>query len=163
AELAIPPGISWGFLGAFYAGSVCVYLLSVASGRFLFGRDLASQAIFGMCGAFANLVLLGIPVVLTAFGEEAMLPMLLIIGFDAMIVMPLTVALIHGGGGADAARAGTGGVASALARNPIIIGLLLGLVVNLLDVGLPAGIDRMVEMMGAAAVPTALFAMGASL
>lgn len=164
AQLVIPAGISWGFLAAFYAGSVTAYLLSMASGRFLFRRDLASQTIFGMSGAFANLVLLGIPVVLTAFGPDAALPMFLIIGFDAMLVMPLTVVLIQGARGSrGSVGARLGNVGLALIRNPIIVGLLLGLAANLLGFGLPTGIDRMVEMMGAAAVPTALFAMGASL
>jgi malonate transporter and related proteins len=164
AELVVPAGVSWGFLAAFYGGSVTVYLLAIAAGRFLFGRDLAAQAIFGMSGAFANLVLLGIPVVMTAFGPEASLPMFLIIGVDATIVMPVTVVLIHAGRGAEVSLAShVREVGRALLRNPIIVGLLAGLTVNLAGLSLPGGVDRMVEMMGSAAVPTALFAMGASL
>jgi malonate transporter len=43
------------------------------------------------------------------------------------------------------------------------MGLLAGLVANLAGVGLPAGLDRTVELLGSSAVPCALFAMGASL
>jgi len=48
-------------------------------------------------------------------------------------------------------------------RNPIIMGLLLGVAVNLGGLGLPGPVDTMAEMVGASAVPCALFALGASL
>jgi len=164
ARLDVPDDVAWSFLGAFYAGSVTVWLLSVAAARWIYGRDLAAQAIFGMSGAFANLVLLGIPVLLTAFGPDAALPMFLIIGVDATLVMPLTVVLIHLGRGDQVTVGGQlREVAGALLRNPIILGLALGLAANVSGVTIPGGIDAMIDMMGAAAVPTSLFAMGASL
>ena len=164
AEIELPEDVSWGFLVAFYGGSGAAYAIGMAAGRFLFGRDLAAQAIFGMSGAFANLVLLGVPVILTAFGPDAALPMFLIIGFHSMTFMPLTVGLIHAGRGDGVSwRTQLVEVAGAVARNPIVIGLATGFAVNLGGLTLPSGIDRMVELMGGAAVPTALFAMGASL
>ncbi len=162
--IELPDDVAWGFLIAFYVGSGATYLLGMLAGRFVFGRDLADQAIFGMSGAFANLVLLGVPVILTAFGPEASLPMFLIIGFHSILFMPLTVALIHAGRG-DGVSWGEQirEVGGAVLKNPIVIGLLAGFLVNLSGIVLPAGIDRIVELMGDAAVPTALFAMGASL
>ncbi|MEX2466300.1 MAG: AEC family transporter [Gemmatimonadota bacterium] len=162
-EIEIPEDVSWGFLVAFYVGSGAAYAMAMAIGRF-FGRDLAAQAIFGMSGAFANLVLLGVPVILTAFGPEAALPMFLIIGFHSMTFMPITVALIHAGRGDGVSwRTQLLEVVAAVLKNPIVIGLLAGFAVNLSGLVLPSGIDRIVEMMGDAAIPTALFAMGASL
>jgi hypothetical protein len=78
--------------------------------------------------------------------------------------MSLTTALIQVGKGgevtlADQART----IGLELVRNPIIMGLALGLLVNVSGLAIPAPLDRMAEMVGAAAVPTALFALGASL
>jgi predicted permease len=50
-----------------------------------------------------------------------------------------------------------------LVRNPIILGLGAGLAVNLGGVEIPAPLDRLVEMVGASAVPCALFALGSAL
>jgi malonate transporter and related proteins len=163
AAIELPEDVSWGFLVAFYAGSGAAYALGMLVGRW-YGRDLAAQAIFGMSGAFSNLVLLGVPVILTAFGPDAALPMFLIIGFHSMTFMPITVGLIHAGRGDGVSwRTQLVEVGVAVARNPIVIGLAAGFTVNLSGLVLPAGIDRIVELMGGAAVPTALFAMGASL
>ncbi len=163
AAIELPENVSWGFLVAFYAGSGAAYALGMLTGRW-FGRDLAAQAIFGMSGAFSNLVLLGVPVILTAFGPEAALPMFLIIGFHSMTFMPITVGLIHAGRGDGVSwRTQLVEVGGAVTRNPIVIGLAAGFAANLSGLVLPTGIDRIVELMGGAAVPTALFAMGASL
>jgi predicted permease len=163
-ELELPADVEWGFLVAFYVGSGAAYAMGMVSGKLFFRRHLADQAIFGMSAAFANLVLLGVPVILTAFGPEAALPMFLIIGFHSMTFMPITVALIHAGRGDGASwRDQLRGVISAVMRNPIVLGLLAGFTVNISGIVLPGGVDQIVELMGNAAVPTALFAMGASL
>lgn len=164
AQVELPEVIEWGFLLAFYAGSVTMYAAGMAGGRFLFGRPLDHQAIFGMSAAFSNTVLLGIPIVLTAYGPDAALPVFLIITFHSATFMPLTAGLIQSGRG----TAVSGGdhirnLSLELVRNPIVMGLLLGLLVNLAGLELPGLIDRGTELLGGAAVPCALFALGGSL
>ena len=164
AQVELPEVIEWGFLLAFYAGSVTVYAAGMIAGRVLFHRPADHQAIFGMSAAFSNTVFLGIPIILTAFGPEATLPVFLIITFHSATFMPLTVGIIQGSRGtAVSAGEHLRTLSFELLRNPIIMGLLLGLVVNLAGFELPDPIDKVAELLGAAAVPSALFAMGASL
>ncbi|MFC1660375.1 AEC family transporter [Gemmatimonadota bacterium] len=164
ARTVLPPDMEWGFLLAFYGGSFFAYFLGMALGRFPFRRPLDQQAIFGMSAGFSNTVLLGIPVIITAFGPEASLPIFLIIAFHGPTLMPLTTALIQIGRGTELSLgAQVQGVVMELVRNPIIMALLLGFLVNLANISLPASADRFLELLGAAAVPCALFAMGASL
>jgi hypothetical protein len=109
-------------------------------------------------------VLLGIPILLTAYGPDATLPVLLLIAFHGPTLMPLTMALIQVGQGREvSAGRQFKMVGVELVKNPIIMGLLLGLAANVGGLTLPAGIDRTVEMLGSSAIPCALFAMGASL
>lgn len=164
AGMAFPEDLEWGFLLAFYLASFVTYGLGAATGRLAFRRSLDEQAIFGMGAAFSNLVLMGLPIVLTALGPDAALPMLLIIGFHSVTFMPLTVALIQAdrGDGAGRGRRAAGIFADVL-RNPIILGILFGLLVNLGGVPLWRGVTSIVDFLAAAAVPCALFAMGASL
>jgi malonate transporter len=50
-----------------------------------------------------------------------------------------------------------------LGKNPIIVGLLLGLLFNLLHIGIPLPIDTVAKSLGGAALPCAVFSVGASL
>lgn len=164
AVMEMPPDIEWGFLVAFYAGSLVTYALGMFVGGVVFGRTLREQAVFGMCASYSNLVMMGIPIVLMALGPEASLPMLLIIGFHAATFMPLTLVLINSG---STGQRGLGAsIASALretSANPIILGIALGFVARLTGVPLWVGFDGLFELLGGAAVPAALFAMGGSL
>lgn len=164
ATTQLPDDIRWSFILSFYGGSFACYFLGMALGRGVFKRSLADQAIFGMSAGFSNTVLMGIPILLTAYGPDATLPIFLIIAFHGPTLMPLTTALIRiSRGGAVSAGTQMRGVLLELVRNPIIMGLLLGLAANLTGVVLPTGLDRTVELLGSAAIPCALFAMGASL
>ena len=164
ATTQLPADIQWSFIFSFYGGSFACYGLGMAMGRFLFRRPLDHQAIFGMSAGFSNTVLLGIPILITAYGPDATLPILLLIAFHGPTLMPLTTALIqiHQGSEVSAIQQ-VRAVGIELVRNPIIMGLLLGLVANLSGITLPGGLDRAVELLGSSAVPCALFAMGASL
>lgn len=164
ALMEFPADIEWGFLVAFYGASFACYGLGLAVARFVFGRELADQAIFGMGAAFSNVVLMGIPIVLTALGPDAALPMFLIIGFHSATFMPLTVALIQGGRSSGESRSRqTALILFEMLRNPIILGILLGVLLNFSGVTIWVGADQVLEFLGTAAVPCALFAMGASL
>jgi len=164
ARAELPSDIEWAFLLSYYGGAFTVFACGMALARFVFKRTLEDQAIFGMSAGFSNTVLIGIPILFTAYGPEATLPTLLIIAFHGPVLMSLTTGLIQVGKKGEvslANQARTIGVE--LIRNPIIVGILLGLMVNVTAVTVPGPLDRMAEMMGASAVPCALFALGASL
>ena len=162
ATLEVPADIEWGFLVAFYAGSLATWGLGLALGRFVFGRPLAEQAIFGLGAAFSNLFLIGLPVVLTALGDEASFPMMLIIGFHSATFLPITVLLVQADPERDD-RAGLLAVFGDVLRNPVIVALLLGTAVNALDVTLWPPVLSVLDLLGAAAIPCAIFALGGSL
>jgi predicted permease len=162
ATLEVPEDIEWGFMVAFYLGSLVTWALGLALGRFAFGRPLADQAIFGLGAAFSNLFLIGLPVVLTALGDEASFPMMLIIGFHSATFLPLTVLLVQTDPERDD-RTARLAVFGDVLRNPVIAALLLGTAVNALDVTLWPPILSVLDLLGAAAIPCALFALGGSL
>jgi len=164
ATLEVPADIDWGFLVAFYAGSFATWGMGIFVGRVVFGRPLADQAIFGLGAAFSNLFLIGLPVVLTALGPEASFPMLVIIGFHSATFMPLTVILVQAG------RSDSGGFASRMAsvladvlRNPVIIALAAGIALNVVGIGFWPPVASLLDLLGNAAIPCALFALGGSL
>ena len=165
ATIDFPDRIEWGFLFAFYGGAFTAYAGGMAVARFGFGRAIDEQAIYGMGAGFSNTVMLGIPLLLTAFGPEAMLPVFMIIAFHSATLLPISVALIQAGRG-QRNKGATFGVASLtleILANPIIVGILLGLAANLVGLRLPGPMDRAAELAATIAIPCALIALGASL
>jgi malonate transporter len=164
AGLKIPADIPWSFLAAFYTGAITAWALGIAVARLAFDRPLDQGAIFGMGAGFSNTVMVGIPVILTAFGSAATLPLFLIISVHSALFMPLTVGLIQWSRGRGVAwKEQVRELVRALAQNPIVLGLAAGTVLNVAGISLPSPVDRTLQLLGAAAVPCALFAMGAAL
>ena len=71
SRIELPEIGSLGIVFAYFGGCLLVFPVAAVVGRLLFdiGRD--EQAVMGMGAVFSNTVLLGIPLVFTAFGEDA--------------------------------------------------------------------------------------------
>jgi predicted permease len=164
ATIELPEDIQWSFVLSFYGGSYACFYVGMLLGRFPFNRTLKERALFGMAGGFTNTVLLGIPIIITAYGPEAMFPILLLLAFHSATLLPLTTIIIEVAQGEHiSAMKQAKGIGIQVLKNPIIMGLLLGLCANLVGLVLPSAIDTTVELMASSAIPCALFAMGASL
>ncbi len=164
ARVELPESIEWGFLLSYFIGALSVFAMGMASAGLLFGRSLEEQGAAGLSAGYSNTVMLGIPLVLTAFGDAAALPVFLLVAFHSLVLFPTATAVIEAGRGrGEGLRRLPMVTAVGLAKNPIMVGLALGLAFNLLDLGIPGPVDAIAETLGQAALPCATFAMGASL
>jgi predicted permease len=147
----IPPSVSWKVLCAFY---VPLGLL------FLAARLLARGGGFGAAAALAatysNTVFVGVPVLVQVLGEGSLQFAYPVIAFHSLFCFTLYHLCD------DAAPSGWLGPVLSTLKNPIVAALLLGLALNLAQVGLPAPLLRVLDMLGAAAPSCALLSLGAS-
>lgn len=159
----LPAAMPWAFLLAYYGTTLALFGVTMLAGR-LFSLAGAEPAIFGMSASYSNVVLLGIPIILGALGEAARVPLFIIISTHAAVMFVVTTLLAELGSGqrerlAELPRQ----TIMTLARNMIVVGLVLGLIVNLAGLSLPATVDSMASYLGEAALPCAVFSMGASI
>ncbi|NBB81940.1 MAG: hypothetical protein GVY28_00890 [Alphaproteobacteria bacterium] len=139
AGTELPSDPPWTYLLSYYGGVTAIFLLSMLIARIFFGQPLEGQAVVGMAGSFSNTVLLGAPLILTAFGEAATLPLFLLIALHGVTILPLGTILIETGLSARRRSDGSGPRIGEIARqagmgvvtNPIILGLAAGLAANL--------------------------------
>jgi predicted permease len=164
ATTTLPAQIAWGYLLSYFLGVAIVFGSGMAIARLAFGGSFERQAIIGFGSGFGNSVLLGIPLVLTSFGEQASLPLFLLLAFHSTVLFTaITVTIEVGRGSRAELRAVPLKALKGLVSNPVLWGMALGITVNLLGLELPDAIDRWAMMMAGAAVPCALFSVGASL
>ena len=164
ASATLPDQIPWGYLLSYYLGVVAVFATGMGLAAAWSGSSFERSAITGFGAGFGNTVLLGIPLVLTAFGADANLPLFLMVAFHSTLQFTgITVVIEVGRGSREGLRELPGKVAGGLASNPVLWGLLGGIALNLAGLELPDMLERFAGLIGGAAVPCALFSVGASL
>lgn len=160
----IPQQMPWDFLFSFYAALLFIYLFGLILGKFIFNYDYAEQSVFSMGCAYSNSTIVGIPVCIYALGEEAMLPLFIILSVHNLFLFTL---------GCFAAERGSLFSATFvkdilkifkhLITSPITASLLVGGVFNILQLPLYNPIKDSLLLTSQAAVPMALFVLGSSL
>jgi malonate transporter len=125
-----------------------------------FGRKPAERPIFGMSAGYVNSANLGIPVALQVLGNVSFLVEVVLL--QTLVLTPIILAALDRGSDADG-RIRLRRLATLPFRNPVILGSALGVVASATHAGLPRTLHTSLALLAAAAVPTALVALGASL
>ena len=159
-----PDDIDFGILGAYFGGVALVAAPALLIGRALFRISFEEQVLFAMASVFANTVMIGIPLIVTAFGERGLVPILMIVAIHSLLLLAIPTVLIEvsrgrGGRPIDSLKS----TAAALAQNPVLLSLAAGAALHASGGTLPGPFDRFLELLGQAATPCALFALGATL
>jgi malonate transporter len=149
------------FLAAFLGGIAIVFALALVVARFAFPGAGAGLVLGALSSVFANTGYMGIPLFLTAFGPQGVLPAVIAAVAMAAFVMAGGVIMIElalsAGGGVGKALANVG---RAVAFNPLVVASVLGFVWSAVGLPLPKPVATFADLLGAAAGPAALFAIG---
>ena len=148
-------------LATFYTGATICFFTGLIGARVLFRRDWQDSVAIGFCALFSNTLLLGLPITERAYGTDALRYNYAIIAIHSPFgyLLGITAMEIARNAG-DSARALPGKVVTAMFHNGLIIGIALGLVVNLTGLPLPGVFTDAVDLMVRAALPAALFGLG---
>jgi len=149
-------------LAAYLWGTAAVYGIAMAV-AFLRGLDTQTAAIEAQCAAIGNTGFLGVPMLALLLGQQAVGPIILVLSTDLIVFSSLLVILVVGSrqGKMDITIFRT--LAIGLAKNPMIVAIVLGLLVSAASLPIPDPVNEFLATLGAAATPGALFAIGASL
>ena len=108
----------------------------------------------------SNLGYLGLPLVAATFGGEVTAIASVILGIVSLVQVPLTVLVLVSLNSADAR---VGRELRAVATNPVLVTLVVGLAVGSVGVGVPSTVTAGLDAVGGLALPLALLCVGASL
>lgn len=126
-------------------------------------QGMAKTAIEAQCAVIGNTGFLGVPMLVLLLGENAIGPVMLVLAVDLVVFSSLIVILmsIVRDGRFELSIFRTIGVG--LVKNPMIVSIVLGFMWSATGIPLPTPVNAFVTLLGAAATPGALFAIGASL
>ncbi len=163
ARRSLPEIFNGPFIGAFLGAMLAVYALGALIGWLVHRERSQILCMQGLTAAFSNTGYMGIPLFLAAFGPDHLAPTILATVIMSAIMVGIAVIWLefansHGHGLGKA----LGDVGRALAKNPLIVSTAIGIGWSALlpGVAVPRPIATFCELMGAAAGPCALFAIG---
>ncbi|MEE6259858.1 AEC family transporter [Plantactinospora sonchi] len=146
-------------LAAFVLSTLIVAAAYLLIARHLWHRSTGEAVVGALCASYVNAANLGIPVAAYVLGDVSFVAPVLI--FQVLIAAPLALAVLD----LTAAnrRPSPRRLVLLPARNPIMLGCAAGLAVAVSGWTPPAEVLRPFELVGSAAVPLALLALGMSL
>ena len=143
-------------------GTAFVYL--IATGVALWRRlDVETAAIEAQCAVIGNIGFLGIPMLALLMGEAAVGVIMMMLAVDLIIFSSLIVILITGSRDGRMSFGILRTIGMGLIENPMIVAIVSGLVWSTLEWPIPQPMNDFLAILGGAATPGALFAIGASL
>src|SRR5579871_5087762 len=140
---------------------LATFALGMLSTRLAVKGGLARMSLQGIAASWGNVGYMGVPLCLAAFGEQGLPPAMLTVIVTAVVSMVFGVMLIE-----LEVAAGRGPLRTFLraafnvARNPLPLSIALGIVYSAGGLPMPVPIEKWIDLLGAAAAPCALFAIG---
>ena len=160
----LPAEIPWGLFGTYYGGIALTWAITMALMLLLWRQSLSRAAIFGFGTSFSNTVMLGLPILSAANGDDGKLIFVLILSMHGVSVFTaLTVLLEIGQGKGEKWPDILKNAGKGILTNPIILALAAGALWGLSGLTLPGPIDRTLELLALSAIPVALFSLGGTL
>lgn len=146
-----------------------VMFLGVWAAAWLLMKDKGQVGAFAQASARSSAAILGVALAINIYGDSGMVPMMIMSSvpfFNVYSVLILSFSpQVDGDGNLLPAARGGGAVKAAcinVAKNPLILGILLGIPFALMRIQVPAMLDSALSTVGATATPVALLVVGAS-
>ncbi|MEL0079357.1 MAG: AEC family transporter [Rhodospirillales bacterium] len=157
-------GFEAGVLAAYFLASAAIYILAFSANWRMFGGKGAEPPLAAMTSAYGNSVMMGIPLAEIFFGTPGLAVATGIIACSAPLYYGISTFLIE-------ARLGNASSPIDLAKEtllgilktPVILAMAAGICFGLTGLEVHPIAERFIDTGAAAAAPTALFALGATL
>ncbi|KAA3492133.1 AEC family transporter [Vibrio mimicus] len=150
---------------AYTLGSLLAFGLVAAIALLKLKKSPSHAVILGLGGSFSNSLLIGFPIIYFLFGNKALIPFSLTLVVENLIILPLLLTL------ADMSNRESKGslkrtvieTTKNLAKNPIVISIVLGMLCSGLNWRTPETAVRIIDILASTVTGVALFTIGGGL
>lgn len=151
------------FLTAYGGGAFVTFVFAFLVARRAFPDRFACLSLHGLSSIYSNTGYMGIPLLLSAFGQAGAPPAIVSSIVNASLVLGIATVMIETDLGRDSGKK-PGRIARdvvvATFKNPLVLAPIGGIAVSVLGVPIPKAFDTFCTLVGNAASPCALFAIG---
>ncbi|CAM4391727.1 AEC family transporter [Pseudoalteromonas ostreae] len=150
-----------GFL-SFYIPVLLTFVFALTIDRFCLSKKSSYErhSVFALGSSYSNTVLVGLPIIIAALGEQMIGIVFMIITFHSTLLFTLTF-FISAKGSRKAFSWPE--FAKNMLLNPVVLSISSGIIFNLSGITLIASLNSGLTLLGQPALPCALFVLGANL
>jgi malonate transporter and related proteins len=162
-DFAKLPPVDARLLIAFFGSCFIVFAIGRLIAARYFKLDGVSGSVFALGGIFSNNAMLGIPLARELLGPSAMPSVALILVFNALTLWTLVTASVEWARHGSFSIEGFGKTAWSVITNPLVAAIIGGTLLSLTGLTLPHMFESPLNMIGQAAAPLSLIALGMGL
>ncbi|MBL1419640.1 MAG: AEC family transporter [Alphaproteobacteria bacterium] len=149
------------YVGPYYLTSFFIFFVGIFIARAVFKRRPGEAVAVAFSGCFINGLLIGLPLIQRAYGDEGMVLMLTVLGIHAPILYTVGMVTMELQRRDAQPLSRTFKIAAKnIVTQPIVIGILCGFLSNIVGFEMPNILDVTTEMLAGAVLPCALFGIG---
>jgi malonate transporter and related proteins len=151
----------WDFIIRYEIITVIIFLLSFFISRLFLNFKNKEASLFSLNSSYPNYGYMGIPLSILAFGEEAALPISIILFADTIVLLTLTSFFARN----DNSKFYKNFILILfnMLKNPLLAAALLGFLFIIFHIPIYSILYKILNLLSLAAPPTALFALGITL
>ena len=143
--------------------TLTLFSLAFVIGKYLLKLNRREASLFSLNASYPNYGYIGVPLALLAFGEEAAVPMAVILVVNNAVLVLLVALFIT-----DETDSGTAGntfikTIASLVKNPLLMSVVMAMAFSASGLKMPEMPALFLDLLAGAAAPTALFALGIAL
>ena len=157
------PPVDARVLIAFFGSCLLVFMLGRFIASRVFRMDGVSQSVFALGGIFSNNVLLGVPLAKIVLGEASVPVVSLVLVFNSLLLWTLATVSVEWARHRSLSWSAYVQAAKTVITNPVVASIFAGTLWGLTGLALPGMIDQTLTLVGQAAIPLSLIALGMGL
>ena len=146
---------------SYFTPSLIGFFLGILISRYLLKYSLEKSVVIGFCCLYSNSLMLGLPIMEQAYGTNSLGPNYAIIALNTpfcYVTGIIFMEFVKGRGNGFTSTIGK--AVKGIFNNILVLSILLGVLVNVLEVIIPTTIDNAINIIIKAAIPTAIFGLG---
>jgi len=142
--------------------TLTMFFVAFMIGRFILNLKRNEASLFSLNACYPNYGYIGVPLALLAFGEDAAVPMAVILVVNNMVLVFLIALFTR-----DTENSASGDMFLktfvSLLKNPLLMSVVVAIAFSASGLSMPAMPALFMNLLAGAAAPTALFALGIAL
>jgi len=159
SRISVAEFFNWQYIGALGGGMLAMFVIGMIVARSAFSGSLTATALHGLTAMYSSTAYIGLPLILTIYGDAARVPGIIGAIITGLVFAPLAIVLAE----VDRGRNGNAHLLAPLLTvltRPPVIAVALGLTVSASGIAVPVPVGAFFSLLGGAFVPCALFAAG---